>query len=877
MLEGVKCDIRHKRLCQISCHLKNCTMKALSCAILLASNNVLIAENEDFGLEEVTLFADLILPVPVPQLFTYRVPRALTPFIKNGARVVVPFGKNRVVTGVVARIHQTPPSKYQAKYIAELLDEEPLVTSYQIELFNWIAEYYLCTVGEVLNVALPSGLKITNQSKIQPNPDFEYFDLLTEEEANLLEEIKKYQSMTYDEVGKRVGDQNINHIIKSLIGKRAIILFEEVREKYKPKIVKKIKLQGLYETRENLMELISHLDKSPKQQEIVMRYVSQVPIQNDPYSNRGGLEKSYFSQNEDTSDSALSTLLKKGVFEEFEITVSRFADVKPDFTGSTNIKLTTAQQRAFDQIIEQFQEKDTVLLHGVTGSGKTEVYINLAQQVLESGSQVLFLLPEIALTTQIVVRLKKVFGDKLGIYHSKFSDNERVEVWKGVVSGQFQLVVGVRSAIFLPFDSLGLIIVDEEHESSYKQYDPAPRYHARDVSIVAAQRQHAKVLLGSATPALESYYQALNGRYGFVQLSERYGKATMPEFVLIDTKQERKSKKMKFEFSSVLVNELKETLERNEQSIIFQNRRGYSSYLQCEECGWIGECENCAVSLTYHQKAAEIRCHYCGHKEEVPKFCPGCGSTKVRTVGFGTEKLEDQLKIFFPTARVARMDLDTTRAKNAYKEMIEDIENGNVDILVGTQMISKGLDFENVSMVGVFDADRMIHFPDLRSAERAFQLITQVSGRAGRRADRKGRVLIQTGNPNQKILQKIINNDYIGMYKEEIAEREHFKYPPFTRLIKLTVKHLDQQVAQQAAQKLALLLNEKMGEDRVLGPQPPLVERIRNRFLFDILIKLEREKVNFKAAKTFILEKVTDILTDKTLKGADVTIDVDCL
>ncbi|WP_428666910.1 replication restart helicase PriA [Runella sp.] len=838
---------------------------------------MLTAENDDFGLEEVTLFADLILPVPVRQLFTYRVPRVFNSAIKNGARVVVPFGKNRVVTGVVAHIHTTPPSRYQAKYIGELLDDEPLVTPYQIALFNWIADYYLCSVGEVLNVALPSGLKITSQSKIQYNPDFDYFDLLTEEEAALLEEIKKYQSLTYEEVGKRVGDQNINHVIKSLIGKRAVILYEEVREKYKPKIQKKVKLTGRYETRENLMELISQLDKTPKQQEIVLQYMSQIPLQNDPYANRLGLEKSYFKQNEDISDSALSTLIKKGVFEEFEVTVSRFAEVKPDFTAGINIKLTTSQQRAFDEIISLFQEKDTVLLHGVTGSGKTEVYIHLAQQVLESGSQVLFLLPEIALTTQIVVRLKKVFGEKLGIYHSKFSDNERVEVWKGVVSGQYQLVVGVRSAIFLPFDALGLIIVDEEHESSYKQYDPAPRYHARDVSIVAAQHQQAKVLLGSATPALESYYQALNGRYGLVRLTERFGKASMPEFVLIDTKQERKTKKMKHEFSSVLVDELRETLNRNEQSIIFQNRRGYSAYLQCEECGWIGECENCAVSLTYHQKDAELRCHYCGHKEEVPRLCPGCGSTKVRTVGFGTEKLEDQLKIFFPTARVARMDLDTTRAKNAYKEMIEDIEQGNVDILVGTQMISKGLDFENVSMVGVFDADRMIHFPDLRSTERAFQLITQVSGRAGRRADRKGRVLIQTGNTNQKILQKIIMNDYEGMYTEEIAEREQFKYPPFTRLIKLTVKHLEQSVAQQAAQKLTQLLMDKMGEDRVLGPQPPLVERIRNRFLFDILIKLEREKVNFKAAKTFILEKVTDILTDKTLKGADVTIDVDCL
>ncbi|MCU0339872.1 MAG: primosomal protein N' [Spirosomaceae bacterium] len=840
-------------------------------------NSVLFAENETFDWEEQTLFADLILPVPIPQLFTYRIPRVLNASIKNGARVVVPFGKNRVLTGVVANIHHTPPAKYQAKYIAELLDEEPLVTPYQIELFRWIADYYLCHIGEVLNVALPSGLKITSQSKIQFNPDFDHPDLLTEEETALLGEIKQYESLTYEEVGRRVGDQNVNHIIKSLIGKRAIVLFEEVKEKYKPKVVKKLKLKGIYETRENLLDLIAQLDKTPKQQEIVMRYVSQVPIQNDPYSNREGLDKSRFTQDETLSDSALSTLLKKGIFEEFEVTMSRFADVKPSFEGETSIQLTPAQQRAYDDILGQFQEKDVVLLHGVTGSGKTEIYVNLAQQALVSGTQVLFLLPEIALTTQMVVRLKKVFGDKLGIYHSKFSDNERVEVWKGVISGQFQFVVGVRSAIFLPFDNLGLIIVDEEHESSYKQYDPAPRYHARDVSIVMAQRQRAKVLLGSATPALESYYQALHGRYGLVKLTERYASATLPEYVLVDTKVEKKQKKMKNEFSSVLLEGIQDRLERNEQVIIFQNRRGYSSYLQCEECTWIGECENCDVSLTYHQRDAELRCHYCGHTEAVPKFCPHCGSTKVRTVGFGTEKLEDQLKIIYPTARVARMDLDTTRAKNAYKEIIEDIEQGNIDILVGTQMISKGLDFEGVSLVGIFDVDRMIHFPDFRSPERAFQLVTQVSGRAGRRAGRPGRVLIQTSNPNQKILQKIIANDYDGMYAEEIAERETFGYPPFTRLIRLTTRHLESNIAEQAAQKLAQLLTAKMGEERVRGPQAPLVERVRNRYLFDILIKLEREKVNFKAAKAFILEKVTDILTDKSLKGADVTIDVDCL
>jgi len=836
---------------------------------------LLLTENEDFGIEEVTLFADLILPVPVAQLFTYRVPRVLSSLLKNGARVVVPFGKNRVVTGVVARIHQTPPSRYQAKYIAELLDEDPLITAYQLDLFQWMADYYLCSIGEVLNIALPAGLKITSQSKIQYNPDFDHPDLLTEPEAALLAEIKQYQSLTYEEVGKRVGDQNINATIKSLIGKRAILLFEEVREKYKPKIVKKLKLKSIYEIREELFALIGSLDKLPKQQEIVLRYVSQVPIQNDPYANRAGLDKSVLSQADDLSGSSLSTLLKKGIFEAFEVTVARFAEVSPDFSAGIGIQLTESQQIAADDIIGQFQQKDTVLLHGITGSGKTEVYIHLAQQVLENASQVLFLLPEIALTTQMVVRLKKVFGDKLGIYHSKFSDNERVEVWKGVVSGQYQLVVGVRSAIFLPFDNLGLIIVDEEHESSYKQYDPAPRYHARDVAMVIAQKQHAKVLLGSATPALESYYQALHGRYGLVKLTQRYANATLPNFVLIDTKLEKRQRKMKSEFSSVLLEELKENLDNHQQSIIFQNRRGYSPYLQCEECAYIVECQNCAVSLTYHQRDAELRCHYCGHKEQVPKICPSCGSVKVRTVGYGTEKLEDQLKVFFPAARVARMDLDTTRAKNAYQQMIEDVEKGNVDMLVGTQMISKGLDFEKVSLVGIFDADRMIHFPDFRASERAFQLITQVSGRAGRR-QQQGRVLIQTSNPSQPILQKIIRNDYEAMYQEEIKEREAFYYPPFTRLIKLITKHPEQETALKAAKLLAGALTEKMGDSRVLGPEPPLVERVRNQYLFEILIKLEREKVNFKAAKQFILDKVTDILTDKTLKGANVVIDVDC-
>ncbi|MCE7041978.1 primosomal protein N' [Dyadobacter sp. CY312] len=825
--------------------------------------------------EETTLFADLILPVPIPSLFTYRVPREMSELIKIGARVIVQFGQKRVLTAAVAQIHTTPPAKYQAKYILELLDEQPIITTRQLELFNWIAEYYLCNIGEVLNVALPAGLKITSQSRIQFNPEFDYYDLLTDLEHVVLDEIKKHQTLSYEEIERLVQKSNITSLIKSLVGKRAVILFEEVKEKYKPKVAKKVRLTTAYLSNDSLVQLTSSLDKVPKQQEIIMRYLSHIPVYNNPDLNQKGLDKSIFSQDDGLSDSALQTLIKKGVFEQFEIFISRFDDIpvgKP-----AEIVLTDSQKNASKQIYDLFSEKEVVLLHGITGSGKTEVYIELIKQVLESGSQVLFLLPEIALTTQIVVRLRKVFDDVMGIYHSKFSDNERVEVWKGILDGKFQFVVGVRSSVFLPFDNLGLIIVDEEHETSYKQHDPAPRYNARDVAVMMAYMHKGKVLLGSATPSLESYFHAKNGRYGLVEMKERFGNAALPTFELIDTKKEKKSKKMKNEFSSVLIEHLEFNLKNKEQTILFQNRRGYSPYLQCEECNWISECANCDVSLTYHMRVGELRCHYCGHKEEVPRTCPNCGSPKVKTMGYGTEKIEEELTLMFPSARVQRMDLDTTRAKNAYQQIIQEFEEGGIDILVGTQMVSKGLDFDNVSIVGIFDADRMIHFPEFRASERAFQMLTQVSGRAGRRANRPGKVLIQTANPGQKLLERVVTGDYTGMYEAELPEREKFHYPPYTRLIKITVKHLDSTVSKRAAEILTAKLTANLGTGRVLGPQPPLVERVRNQFLFDILIKLEREKINFKAAKSFIQEKVIDVLTDKTLKSIHIVIDVDCI
>lgn len=841
-------------------------------------------ENQTYSLfattevEEVTFFADLILPIPVPRLFTYRVPRGMTDGLKIGARVIVPFGKNngRVLTAVVARLHNSPPTAYQARYISEVLDEYPLVTGYQLELFRWMAEYYMCCIGDVMNVALPSGLKISSQSKVQANPDFDYPELLTESEETILTELKKHPALSYEEVGRLAGEgTNVPALIKSLVGKKAIIVFEEVKEKYIPKMVRKVRLHRNYEEKEQLLVLLQRLEKLPKQQEVVMRYLSHVPMQHNPSLNQKGLDKTILNQDGELSQSSLSTLIKNQVFETFEIIQPRFSDTSGGIP--VEIRLTDAQRTASEQIMQHFENRNIVLLHGITGSGKTEVYINLIQQALAGGSQVLYLLPEIALTTQIVVRLQRVFGDKLGIYHSKFSDNERVEVWKGVVSGQYQFVVGVRSSVFLPFDNLGLIIVDEEHETSYKQHDPAPRYHARDVAIMLAHWQQAKVLLGSATPALETYYQARQGRYGLVELFQRFGDATLPNIMLVNIQQEKRQKLMKNEFSSVLLGALEMNLERKEQSILFQNRRGYSPYMQCEDCDWTAECNNCAVSLTYHQRDAELRCHYCGHKDPVPRTCPACGSTKVRTIGFGTEKLEDQLQIFFPQSRVLRMDLDTTRAKNAYQQIIQEFEGGQVDILVGTQMITKGLDFDNVSLVGIFDADRLIRFPDFRATERAFQMITQVSGRAGRRAGRQGTVLIQTHNPQQPILQKVIQNDYKGLYEEEIQERQDFSYPPFVRLIKLTVRHTDKAISQQAAERLATELTDALGSTRVLGPEEPLVERIRNQFLFDILVKIERDKVNVKAVKAYIQDRINDILTDKGLRQVSIVADVDCL
>jgi primosomal protein N' (replication factor Y) len=831
-------------------------------------------ENQNFK-ERVTLFADVLLPVPIPQLFTYRVPFELNEYIKIGTRVVVQFGSRRILTAIVMELHENPPKGYQAKYILELMDEEPIVADKQLKLWQWTAEYYLCSVGEVMNIGLPAGLKLSSESRVQLNPNFELSNQegleFSNREQQIVDALKEKASLTFDEISNLINLQNIYNLLKSLIRKDVIMIFEEVKDKYKPKIIDKIRFASAYHTESQLDTLFKDLEKKPKQLDVILKYLSLVPIQELADKNNFGVAKSALTQN-GISVSALQTLIKNGIFEEFEYIVSRFAEINE--AALLQIQLTDYQQEIEQKILEHYQSKDTVLLHGITGSGKTEIYISLIQKVLESGSQVLFLLPEIALTTQIVVRLKKVFGSKMGVYHSKFSDNERVEVWKGILSGKFALVVGVRSAIFLPFSNLGLVIVDEEHDSSYKQYDPAPRYNARDLALVASGLHKCKVLLGSATPSLESYYQALLGKYALVYAGKRYGNAQLPDVMLVDTKAEKQQKIMKGDFSKRLLEGITTALQAKEQVILFQNRRGYAPYLTCEECSMIPKCENCSVSLTYHLAKHELACHYCGYKTEPPKTCNVCGSTKIKTVGFGTEKIEEQLRLQLPDAKIQRMDLDTTRSKMSYQTIIQDFATKQVDVLVGTQMVTKGLDFDDVSLVGVFDVDRMLHFPDFRSHERTFQLITQVAGRAGRRS-KKGTVLIQTANPSHPLLKKIVESNYRDFYDTEIKERQMYFYPPFSRMIRLTVKHEDQEMADTAANKLAEKLKLKLGTQRILGPESPIIDKLRNRYLKEIFVKLERDKLNLKEVKKMVVEEVQNVVADKLYKQIEVAIDVD--
>lgn len=823
--------------------------------------------------ERVTLFAELLLPVPIPRLFTYRVPLEMNDRVAKGQRAIVQFGDRKIITGVVMKVHETPPADREAKYLLELLDEFPVMTEIQLQLFEWIRQYYLCTLGEVLNAGLPSGLKLGSESRVQLHPAFSLEEStlpFSEKEVMLIRNLA-HDSMDYSAVSRLLDIRNPYSILKSLVAKEAVIIYEEVLEKYKPRSETRIRLSPGHLSNEAMEKLFASLASKPKQEEILLRYLQEVPVLSDAESNARGISRKQLLA-PGLSESSLNTMIRHNIFEVFQVIVSRFDELPAD-SGHV-VPLSDDQQHALYQITTQLHDRDALLLHGVTGSGKTEIYIHLIRQALDGGSQVLYLLPEIALTTQVVQRLRRVFGQAMGVYHSRFSDNERVEVWKGVLTGSVKFIVGVRSSIFLPFDNLGLIIVDEEHDASYKQQDPAPRYHARDVALVMGQLHHAKVVLGSATPSLESYVQSQHGKYGYVRVEKRYGEAQLPEIVLADMREARFRKTIKGEFSQVLLRHIAEALERKEQVIVFQNRRGYSPMIHCEDCGWVPKCINCAVSLTYHQHRRAMVCHYCGYRESLVERCPSCSSTRLRTVGYGTEKLEEELGLAFPDARVQRMDLDTTRSRSAYESILNSFEKGETSILVGTQMVTKGLDFDGVSLVGIFNADRMIHFPDFRSYERAYQLITQVSGRAGRR-NTPGKVVIQTASVDHPLLQTILHQRHAEFYASQLEDRRQHAYPPFSRLVEITVKHTDRATCRTAAQELFDQLRQSLTGTRVLGPGEPMVARVRNQYLMNILVKIPRTGVSLSDVKQQLEHQVNQMIQSNAFKSLRIVIDVD--
>ncbi|RAU82457.1 replication restart helicase PriA [Pontibacter arcticus] len=826
--------------------------------------------------ERVTLFADVILPLPLPKLYTYRIPFEMNDDVLVGVRVIVQFGAKKVLSCIVADIHENAPPDYQAKYILDVLDDTPIVTAPQLRLFKWIADYYMCTLGEVINAALPSALKLSSESRIQLHPHYNPEEdelILAPQEEKIIFALQNNPALTFTEIATLLQGKSYHKYIKSLIQKEAIIIFEQISDKFAPKVVKKIRLTEHFVQEEGMLEeLFNQLAPQPKQLDVLLSYLQKVPVHQDINLNYKGIEKSALTTNSHLSASSINTLVKKGVLEQFDQIVSRFPlDNEPK---QLPMVLSEYQLKAKDEILGLFKEKDTVLLHGITGSGKTEVYIDLIKHALEGGGQILYLLPEIALTAQIVTRLIKVFGDKLGVYHSKFSDNERAEVWQGILAGRFQVVVGVRSAVFLPFHDLSLVIIDEEHEPSYKQYDPAPRYNARETALMMAHLQSAKTLLGSATPSIETYYNCQTNRWGLVNMHQRFGEAQLPETELVNIREEQLRKTMHSHFSGKLLTAMEERLQRNEQVILFQNRRGYAPFISCDECSWIPKCKNCAVSLSYHKYNNELRCHYCGYHEQMPHDCPACGATTLKSMGFGTEKVEDELKLLLPNAEVQRMDLDTTKKKNSYQQIIADFENGKTNVLVGTQMVTKGLDFENVSLVGILNADTIINFPDFRAHERAYQLFVQVSGRAGRKS-KAGSVVIQTRDPQQPIFRKVIHNDYLGLYEHEIEERLRFSYPPFVRMIRITVKHADERTAENAAIVLAKDLTDRLGKQQVLGPEVPYIFRIRNMFLQEIHIKLPRENMNLKSAKGQIAQTIFNLKLMPDFKATRVVTDVD--
>ena len=783
-------------------------------------------------------FVDVILPLPLAGSFTYRLSESCGTGVQTGSRVVVQFGAKRYYTAIVVRKHEEEPQgDYEIKEVVEVLDAAPIVQSMQLKLWQWIADYYMCSIGDVYKAALPSGLKMESETVVEANPAFVTETPLKEKEQQLLDALLLNPKQRVQQLLTKCGLKSGMHHIKALLDKGALSIDETLREGYKPKSEVHVRIAEAYRSEEALNEALQSLRRAAKQQQLLLRLIELTECEAPDFIVKKELARSVLLKESGMAAAVLNGLIAKGIIETYIVEVGRLNDGAE--SGETTISpLSEHQQRAFDEIKEGWTTHDVCLLHGVTSSGKTEVYIHLIKEQLEKGRQALFLLPEIALTQQMTERLRRAFGSRLGVYHSKFSDAERVEIWNRQLSDTpYDVILGVRSSVFLPFKNLGLVIVDEEHETTYKQQDPAPRYHARSVAVMLAAYHEGKTLLGTATPSVESYYNAQCGKYALVQMTERFSQVQLPRIEVVDLKEEYRKKRMYGPFSTPLHDAMRDALGEGKQVILFQNRRGYAPMLECAACGWVPKCDRCDVSLTYHRNMHQLECHYCGNVYNVPLQCPKCGTQALSKRGMGTERIEEEVRHFFPAARVARLDLDTTRTKNAYDKILSDFQEGRTDVLIGTQMISKGLDFDNVHVVGIMNADTMLNFPDFRSYERSFQLMAQVAGRAGRRGQ-QGQVILQTKGVDLPVIQQVVAHDYLGLYVDQAAERQLFRYPPFCRLIYIYIKGRDEVDVVHAAEAMAAAMHSCFA-DRVLGPEAPAVARVHALHIRKIMLKAE--------------------------------------
>ena len=825
--------------------------------------------------EAKTYYVDVLLPLHLPGTYTYRVPREMTGEVQVGVRVVVQFGKQgaKMYSAMVRRVHTDAPA-WKAKYIMGVLDAEPLVTERQMVFWEWMARYYMCHPGDVMAVALPAGLKLASESAVTIHPDFDGdLSRLSKYELTIVNLLMEHPVMRVSDIGHAIGVQKIMPLMRGMVEREVVMLEEELRERFVPRKSQYVNLSPTLRGSDGNLDdgkmkaMLDELERKhrTKQVETLLKLLQLTSFGKEAVAKRTLPQTS-----------SLQSLIKNGVLEvEERYENRRLTPGDNDTADPRDIVLSEEQENAYKTITGS--GNTTTLLHGVTASGKTEVYIKLIDDVVRQGKQALLLLPEIALTTQVISRLQRYFGDKVGVYHSRFSISQRAEVWKRTAlhegdEGRLQVLLGARSAVFLPFSDLGLVVVDEEHDASYKQQEPAPRYHARDAAVYLANLWGARTVLGSATPSVETYHNAMSGKYGYALMKKRYGGFSLPKVTCVDMRDAKRSGQLKGHFSSYLLDRIGNALKEGRQVILFQNRRGFSLRLECQDCHAVPQCVHCDVSLVYHKATASLRCHYCGYSIPVPQECPQCHSTHLQMVGIGTERVEEDLQILFPDAHVARMDLDSTLQKNQYMELLRDFADRRIDILVGTQMVTKGLDFDNVSVVGVVNADNLINYPNFRSYERAFQQMTQVSGRAGRHSE-GGEVVIQTYMPDHQVLQDVMSADYEHLFQEQIEERRVFRYPPFYRLVEITLKHRDADVLNEAADWMAAQLRGAFGS-RVLGPEYPLVSRVRALYLKTLMVRFERTEA-IAEAKLLMMKVADDMVKQEGWRSVSVVFDAD--